>query len=167
MGESGHTGDVLAAGCRGDGFDPLTASDSSPDLVTSLLHVTRMFNHLQTTVAERHGLTAMQSRLLCVLLTEPKGMAALADMFQVERAALTGLVDRAEQRDLVQRQPVVGDRRAVQVALTATGRQTAHAFHTEFTTEVGDLLTDIPDADRDRLRRTLLSILTNGRRPPR
>lgn len=89
-------------------------------------------------------------------------MAALAKAFGVERAALTGLVDRAERRDLVQRRPVPADRRAIHVALTGPGRRIAHAFHTDFTTEVENLLTDVPVTERDRFHRTLLAILAAG-----
>ena len=40
-------------------------------------------------------------------------MAELAHCFGVEKAVLTGLMDRAERRGLAQRSPVPGDRRAL------------------------------------------------------
>jgi len=75
-------------------------------------------------------------------------MAELARGFGVERAALTGLVDRAERRGLVERRPVPGDRRAVSVTLTPAGRQVAAEFHAEATAEVDRLLTPLDSAQR-------------------
>jgi hypothetical protein len=46
-------------------------------------------------ISERHDLTPVQAKLLCVLVFGPRGMAELAQLFGVEKAALTGLVDRA------------------------------------------------------------------------
>ena len=79
--------------------------------------------------AERHGLPAAQARLLCVLAAGPRRMSELAGVLGIEKAALTGLADRAERRGLIARTAVPGDRRAVSVALTPEGREVATAFH--------------------------------------
>jgi DNA-binding MarR family transcriptional regulator len=47
--------------------------------------------------------------MLCVLAEGSRGMADLARGFGVEKAALTGLVDRAERRGLAERSRVPGD----------------------------------------------------------
>jgi DNA-binding MarR family transcriptional regulator len=48
----------------------------------------------------------------------PLPMGALAEAMDVSQASVTGIVDRMEQRDLVERQRDDGDRRVVRVALT-------------------------------------------------
>ena len=73
-------------------------------------------------VAERHGLPTAQARLLCVLTGGARGMSELAGLLGIEKAALTGLADRAERRGLIARTAVPGDRRALSVALTPEGR---------------------------------------------
>ncbi|MBB5781186.1 MarR family transcriptional regulator [Nonomuraea jabiensis] len=83
---------------------------------------------IYTRLSERHDLTPVQARLLCVLLDGPRGMAELAQCFGVEKAALTGLMNRAERRGLAQRSavPGVGLRRS---PLTSAGlRQGQEAF---------------------------------------
>jgi DNA-binding MarR family transcriptional regulator len=66
--------------------------------------------------------------LLCVLAQGPRGMTDLARCRGVEKAALTGLADRAERRGLAERAPVPGDRRALQVTPTKAGHRSATAF---------------------------------------
>jgi len=109
-------------------------------------------------VAERHDLPPVQARMLCVLAEGARGMAELARVFGVEKAALTGLVDRAERRGLAERSPVPGDRRAVRVALTDAGRRSAAAFHAEVTAELDQLLAPLSPGDRDQFRAAMTTI---------
>ncbi|HET6920079.1 MAG TPA: hypothetical protein VFI46_11520 [Jiangellaceae bacterium] len=68
-------------------------------------------------------------------------------------------MDRAEQRGLVRRSPVRGDRRALRVTLTDTGRQAATAFHAEATEELNHLLSPLAPRDREHLRRAMAKII--------
>jgi DNA-binding MarR family transcriptional regulator len=86
-------------------------------------------------------------------------MAELARCFGVERAALTGLIDRAERRGLARRSPVPGDRRAVRVTLTDTGRRAAAAFHADATEELNQLFTPLAPAQRERFRSAMATII--------
>lgn len=108
----------------------------------------------------------MQAKLLCVLIGGPRGMAELAQLFGVEKAALTGLVDRIEKRGLAVRSAVPGDRRAVRVTLTEAGRQAASAFHADMGEALGRLTEPIPAGDREQFRSTVEGIITRCRTSP-
>jgi DNA-binding MarR family transcriptional regulator len=110
-------------------------------------------------ISDRHDLTPVQAKLICVLAFGPRGMAELAHRFGVEKATLSGLVDRAEQRGLVRRLPVPGDRRALHVRLTHTCRWPATAFHTEATEELNHVLSALPSTDREHFRRSIAKII--------
>ncbi|HET6989240.1 MAG TPA: MarR family transcriptional regulator [Kribbella sp.] len=133
------------------------------DAAAGLLQLTGLVQGLYARISERHDLTPVQARLLCVLLEGPKGMAELAQSFGVERAALTGLMDRAEKRGLAERSPVPGDRRAVQVTLTDPGRRAAIAFHAEVGEALNELIEPLTAADREHFRSTMAGIITNCR----
>jgi DNA-binding MarR family transcriptional regulator len=92
-------------------------------------------------------------------------MSELAQCFGVEKAALTGLVDRAERRGLAERTAVPGDRRALCVAPTAAGYQAATAFKAEVAAELGQLVSRLSPQDAAHLRRTLAAIITADRSP--
>jgi DNA-binding MarR family transcriptional regulator len=103
-------------------------------------------------IADRHHLTPVQARLLCVLAQGPRGMTDLARCCGVEKAALTGVVDRAERRGLAERAPVPGDRRALRVTLTDAGHRSAAAFHAEVAAELNQLLSPLASQDREQFR---------------
>ena len=86
-------------------------------------------------------------------------MAELAQRFGVEKAALTGLVDRAERRGFVSRSPAAGDRRALDVTLTSSGRRAAAAFHADASAELDQLLSPLSPSDRGNFRTALGTII--------
>jgi DNA-binding MarR family transcriptional regulator len=129
------------------------------DAGDGLIQLCRLVQGIYARVSERNGLTPVHARLICVLAFGPQGMAELARCFGVEKATLTGLVDRVEQRGLVRRSPVPGDRRALHVTLTDTGHKAAIAFHTEATEELNHLLSALPSTDREDFRRSIAKII--------
>jgi DNA-binding MarR family transcriptional regulator len=135
------------------------ADGPGADVAGGLLQLTTVVQGIYACVSERHDLTPVQARLLCVLLDGPRGMAELAHRFGVEKAALTGLMDRAERRGLAQRAPVVGDRRALQATLTDAGRRAAAAFHAEVGAELSRLVAPLAPADREHFRAAVAEII--------
>jgi DNA-binding MarR family transcriptional regulator len=110
-------------------------------------------------VAEERELTPMQGRLLCGLAERPQRMADLAQSLGIEKAALTGLVDRAERRGLVERLPVSGDRRAIQVTLTDDGGKAVVAFESGVASALDELLEALPVKDRTEFRRLASAVV--------
>jgi DNA-binding MarR family transcriptional regulator len=142
-------------GCAADG----PGSSTDADVATGLVQLTTLVQAIYARVSERHDLTPVQARLLCHLLDGPRGMAELARCFGVEKAALTGLMDRAERRGLARRSPVPGDRRALQVTLTDAGHRAAAAFHAEVSAELSRLIAPLAPHDRDHFRATMAEII--------
>jgi len=130
-----------------------------------LIQLSRIVQDIHARTSQRHGLPPVQAKLLCVLASGPRGMAELAQCFGVERAALTGLVDRAERRGFVSRSPVTGDRRALHVTLTSSGRQAAAAFHADASAELNQLLSPLAPSDRENFRTALAKIIARRTQP--
>jgi DNA-binding MarR family transcriptional regulator len=148
---------TAAHGCDSETYHTWAGEDL--DVADGLIQLCRLVQSIYARISERHDLTPVQAKLICVLAFGPRGMAELAQCFGVEKATLTGLVDRAEQRGLVRRSPVAGDRRALHVTLTDTGRRAATAFHTEATEELNYLLSSLPSRDREHFRRSMAKII--------
>jgi DNA-binding MarR family transcriptional regulator len=143
---------------EGDGGEQL-------GLVDGLIRLSRLVQGEFAEASARHGLPAAQARLLCVLAAQPRGMAELSGILGVERAALTGLVDRVERRGLAERRAVPGDRRALRVTLTATGQRAAIAVHDEVSVAVSRLAGDLGAAEREQLQGTLSRIIKSNAGP--
>jgi DNA-binding MarR family transcriptional regulator len=155
---------TAAHGCHSERYpsgagDDLNAADG-------LIQLCRLVQGTYARISDRHDLTPVQAKLICVLAFGPRGMAELAQCFEVEKATLTGLVDRAEQRGLVRRSPVPGDRRALNVTLTDTGRRAATAFHIEATEELNYVISALPSTDREHFRRSVAKIIVGRQGGP-
>lgn len=128
------------------------------DLATGLVRLARLVQDVFTRTAADHDLTAAQARLLCVLSDGPRTMSELAGVLGVEKAAMTGLIDRIERRGLVQRTTVAGDRRAWRVRLTPTGQKQALTTHEGIIGAIGLLVGGLSQAQQDRLRQAVVCI---------
>ncbi|MFI5889989.1 MarR family winged helix-turn-helix transcriptional regulator [Actinoplanes sp. NPDC051513] len=131
---------------------------NADDDAAALIQLSGLVQETFARVADRHDLTPVQARLLCVLGDQPRGMAELARIFGVGKANLTGLVDRAAQRGLVERAPVPGDRRAFHVVLTDEGRRSAGAFHDDVTGELAGFLAALTPGARSDFRAAAITV---------
>ena len=139
------------------------AGGADADVAAGLVQLTALVQAIYARVSERHDLTPVQAKLLTALLDGPRGMAELACCFGVEKAALTGLIDRAERRDLARRSPVPGDRRAVHVTLTEAGHRAAAAFNAEVSAELSRLVAPLAEPDREHFRSTVAEVIASCR----
>jgi DNA-binding MarR family transcriptional regulator len=149
-----------AAGLRREVDGRYDGADDAPaDTATGLVQLSGLVQGLYARISQRHDLTPVQAKLLCIVAEGPRGMAELAQCFGVEKAALTGLVDRVERRGLAKRTPVHGDRRALHVTLTDAGQRAATAFHGEVTRELEHLLSPLAPHDREQFRTAMAAII--------
>ncbi len=152
-------------GCEQDGEQPNRADAAQINVATGLVRLSFLVQGIYARVSERHQLTPVQAKLLCAVADGPQRMADLASHFGVEKAALTGLVDRVERRGLAERTSVPGDRRALHVAPTEAGCQAATAFKAEVAAELDRLVSALSPQSREHLRRALAEIVTANGQP--
>lgn len=139
--------------------DPRGATDHL-QVADGLARLSRLVEGIHAQVSQDHDLTPVQAKLLCILTFAPTTMSELARCLGVEKAAMTGLIDRAERRGLVTREEVPGDRRALNVVLTEVGRRAGHAFHAQVTAELEGLVAPLSTRERAGFARSLSRIVT-------
>lgn len=125
------------------------------DLVGSV--VARYYEEYEE-AAGKHSLTGAQARILSLLLLEPLPMRRIAQRMKCEPSNVTGIIDRLESRELVERRPDPDDRRVKLAALTAEGDRTARSLREslDFAREpLAGLTRDERLILRDLLRRML------------
>ena len=79
----------------------------------------------------------------------PLPMRVLSERMDVSQASATGIVDRMEQRGLVERRRDDGDRRVVRVALTDVGRDTMGGFAAERREHLAKVLDELTEEELD------------------
>ncbi|HWL62457.1 MAG TPA: MarR family transcriptional regulator [Steroidobacteraceae bacterium] len=113
-------------------------------------------------------LTAMQwEPLLLLSRGRADTVAALARECDMDCGAMTRMLDRLEQKQLLQRQRSESDRRVVNLTLTDKGREAAAAIPPVIRDELSRHLQDFSEAEIGLLESMLNRMLRNGREADR
>ncbi len=111
-----------------------------------------------------YGLTDVQFNLMMMLKhhggTEGISQARLSEMMMVNRANVTGLIDRLEKLEMAQR-TVAEDRRYNMIQLTAKGKKLLEKADTAYGKEVQQVMSVISEVDMKRLIKTCGKIRAN------
>jgi DNA-binding MarR family transcriptional regulator len=102
-----------------------SADTGQQELISALVRASFATTAVLSRVAAEHDLSLTQLRVLAILRDRRVRMSELADYLGLDKSTISGLVDRAEKRGLLQRAPNPVDGRATDVFLTAEGLQLA------------------------------------------
>ncbi len=133
------------------------------DLMDSLVQVSFTVMALLSPVAAAHELSLTQLRLLAILRDHRPKMAELAAHLGLEKSTVSGLIDRAVRRGLVQREASPQDGRAVLVGLTSAGERLAGRLESEIASLIAPLISRLSQAEQQRLSRMLGTALAQDR----
>lgn len=102
-------------------------------------------------LATEHDMSLTQLRVLAILRDRRVRMAELADYLGLERSSLSGLIDRAQARGLVERSPNPDDGRATNVSLTDEGRELAQRLAASARVALAPRVAPLVAAERNNL----------------
>jgi MarR family transcriptional regulator, lower aerobic nicotinate degradation pathway regulator len=129
------------------------------DLRDSLVQVSFAVIAVLSRVAAEQDLSLTQLRVLGILRDRQPTMAELASYLGLERSTVSGLIDRAVQRGLVQKDADLTDGRSVRVSLTERARR----LESRMIAEIGELMAPLTDrlntSERKRLTDLLAKVL--------
>lgn len=140
--------------------DSMPRKIRAPNLVDGLFQLSFLLHSRLTRIAAEHDLSVIQVRLLGILRDREPGMFELAQHLGLEKSSLSGLVDRAEARRLVERRPSPDDRRAAHIRVTAQGRELSRIIEDEVNDDVAKLVAVLSKSERDQLARVLSQVVT-------
>jgi DNA-binding MarR family transcriptional regulator len=110
-------------------------------------------------VGAENDLSLTQLRVLAILRDRRLRMTALANYLGPEKSTMTGLVDRAEKRGLLERAPGPTDGRAVDVFLSPDGAELAGRLYAEVGRSLSAMTNELIPADQRRLQALLERML--------
>jgi MarR family transcriptional regulator, lower aerobic nicotinate degradation pathway regulator len=124
----------------------------TPNLRDALVELSFLIQATLARLASEHELSLTQVRLLGILRDREPGIVELADVLNLDKSSVSGLVDRAQRRGLVERASSnTTDGRAIRVLLTASGHATVNRFAERVSEELAELVKNLPPAQRERL----------------
>jgi DNA-binding MarR family transcriptional regulator len=138
---------------------PPRTHGADDDLVDALAQLSYLVQGLLARHASAHDLSMVQTRLLGVLRDREPTMRELAVLLELDKSSVTGLIDRAELRGLVQRTRSVEDRREVRARLTARGRRVVSKVEAGFQREISAVTRALSSGDRQRLSSIATSVV--------
>jgi DNA-binding MarR family transcriptional regulator len=111
-------------------------------------------------VGADNDLSLTQLRVLAILRDRRLRMTALADYLGLEKSTMTGLVDRAEKKGLLERAPNSSDGRAVDVFLSPEGAELAERLYTHVGRSLSPMTSELAPAEQRRLQALLELMLS-------
>lgn len=122
----------------------------------------RLFKNLESRL-QPFGLTANQwAPLLAIAHGQCDTVAGCARETGIDNGAMTRMLDRLEDKDLVRRQRSDNDRRVVNVTLTTAGRRTARDIPPVISNVLNDHLHGFSQNEFEQLKGLLQRFLANG-----
>jgi DNA-binding MarR family transcriptional regulator len=136
------------------GTEPVPA-----DLLDSLVLTSFTVIALLSRTAAEHELSLTQLRMMAILRDRTPTMADLAGFLGLERSSVSGLIDRAARRGLVQRTASRSDGRAVQVSLTPDGHRLTDQVAGEVAGLIAPMTSTLSGGEQKRLAQLLGKML--------
>jgi DNA-binding MarR family transcriptional regulator len=129
--------------------------ESSLALLRAYLDAVTLSEPLQTRLWHAAQLTLAQVRALRKLAREPRPLGQLGSELALSAPSMTRLVDRLEERGLIERRRSEDDRRKVVAVLTARGRSLVQAVPLFEDTAIRTAVERMTPADRERIASAL------------
>jgi DNA-binding MarR family transcriptional regulator len=102
-----------------------SSAGGSDEFVNALAQLSFVVQNMLARTAAKHDLSMTQLRMLGMLREHRPSMQELAQRLGLDKSSVTGLIDRAQRRGLVNRETDPRDGRSVRVVITALGLQVA------------------------------------------
>jgi DNA-binding MarR family transcriptional regulator len=130
---------------------PATNPDSGVRLLRAYLDAVALSEPLQTLIWHAATLTLVQVRVLRRLAKQPQSLGQLGTELALAPPSVTRLVDRLEERGLIERQRDDEDRRKVVARLTDEGRRLVSAVPFLEGTAIRIAVDKMKVGDRERI----------------
>jgi len=114
-------------------------------------------------IGAEHDLSLTQLRVLGILRDRRVRVTELARYLGLDKSTMSGLVDRAERRGLLERGKNPADGRVVDVFMTAAGRRLARQVHAEVRRALAPTVDGLGAQERRTLTRLLERMLSEPR----
>jgi len=139
---------------------PEKGDQSIKEIVGSIRRVVRAIFLDSKKMVKEYGVTGPQSIVLKSLFVQgPLSATELARVFYVTPSNMTGVIDRLEQKGLVERKRSTDDRRVSHIALTQQGQQIAGSLPNPIEDKLIKGLSGLSEEDVSRICDAFLKVV--------
>jgi DNA-binding MarR family transcriptional regulator len=135
------------------------AAAGQQELIDALVRTSFATMAVLNRIAAEHDLSLTQLRVLAILRDRRVKMSELADYLGLDKSTVSGLVDRAEKRGLLQRVPNPLDGRGVDVLLSTGGTGLAERGAAQIAQSLSSMTSALTAAEARRLTALLERML--------
>jgi DNA-binding MarR family transcriptional regulator len=135
------------------------APASQQELIDALVMTSFATMAVLNRIAAEHDLSLTQLRVLAILRDRRIKMSELTNYLGLDRSTVSGLVDRAEKRGLLQRAPNPHDGRGVDVFLAPSGMRLAERGVAEVAQSLAPMISVLTPAEGRRLASLLVRMV--------
>ena len=136
-------------------------NQSDLSIVDGLVQLSFLVHSILGRVGTTHDLSIIQIRLLGILRDREPSMLQLAQHLNLDKSSVSGLVNRAERRGLVERRISPIDRRGFNVRITSAGQQLVHEVGEEIQRQVNAITEVLAPTERSLLTILAAKILSS------
>jgi DNA-binding MarR family transcriptional regulator len=136
------------------------AAASQPELIDVLVRMSFATMAVLNRIAAEHDLSLTQLRVLAILRDRRLQMSELTNYLGLDKSTISGLVDRAEKRGLLQRAPNPRDGRGVDVFLAPGGTRLAERGGAQIARSLAPMTSALTPAEARRLTTLLERMLS-------
>lgn len=137
----------------------MDSATSVLEIYDSFAFMTKFLMTRSAAWAKRSGdVTLPQARALRALANGPLSMGSLSQRLYVQPSTVSGMVDRLEAKDLVERCRTAADKRRVDVALTSAGREFVAAAPVSVVQLALDRLHELPPDELKNLHGAVMQL---------
>jgi DNA-binding MarR family transcriptional regulator len=137
---------------------PTRAASRREQALEALVQSSFVTIAVMSRIAAEHELSLTQLRLLGILRDRRVRITGLGERLGLEKSTMSGLIDRAEKRGLVERAPSPEDGRVTEVFLTKEGARLVEELRADATVELGPLVDRLTPAEQQRVQELLLKM---------
>jgi DNA-binding MarR family transcriptional regulator len=135
--------------------------EQAVSLTDALVELSFVIQAKMALLAGEYDVSLTQVRLLGILRDREPGIVELAEVLNLDKSSVSGLVDRAQRRGLVERaSSKSADGRAIRVVLTADGRVMVDRFAERVSEEIAQLVEDFSPVQRERFATQAARVVT-------
>lgn len=138
----------------------MTTDDSTDAVLDGLVRSAFQIMGVLTRVGAEHDLSLTQLRVLGILRDRRPRMTDLAAFLGLDKSTMSGLIDRAERRGLLERGRNPDDRRAVDVFLTPAGLELTRRLDGEIRDALAPATGRLDPQQRRQLAQLLEPVVT-------